>query len=164
LHTKEPPMYSLDYHRPTSLGEATKLLADRQDAKILAGGQTLIPVLKQRLAQPSDLIDIGRLSELQGITREENALIIGAGTRHATVASSQVVRSAIPALAFLASEIGDPQVRHMGTLGGSIANNDPSADYPSAVLALDATVQTTKRSIAADDFFTGLFETALERD
>jgi len=157
-------MYSFSYHRPASLSEAATLLAERGDAKILAGGQTLIPVLKQRLTQPSDLIDIGRLPELQGITREPNTLVIGAGMRHAAVAGSDVVRSAIPALAFLAGEIGDPQVRHMGTLGGSIANNDPSADYPAALLALGATVHTTKRSIPADAFFVGLFETALARD
>lgn len=157
-------MYAFNYHRPASLAEAAGLLAANEEAKLLAGGQTLIPVLKQRLARPSDLIDIGQLSELQGIAREGGTLVIGAAARHAAVASSDVVRAAVPALAFLAGEIGDPQVRHMGTLGGSIANNDPSADYPAALLALNATVHTTKRSIPADSFFTGLFETALARD
>jgi aerobic carbon-monoxide dehydrogenase medium subunit len=157
-------MYDFTYHRPASLAEAARLLADNEEAKLLAGGQTLIPVLKQRLARPSGLIDIGRLGELQGIGREGQTLVVGAGTRHAAVAGSDVVRSALPALAFLAGEIGDPQVRHMGTLGGSIANNDPSADYPAALLALGATVHTSRRSIPAESFFTGLFQTALERD
>lgn len=154
-------MYSFDYHRPNTLSEAAGLLGRLSEPKILAGGQTLIPVLKQRLARPSDLVDVARLPELQGISRDGGALVIGAGTKHAAVAQSDLVRSTIPALAFLAGEIGDPLVRHMGTLGGSIANNDPSADYPAALLALNATVHTTKRAIAAEKFFTGLFDTAL---
>jgi aerobic carbon-monoxide dehydrogenase medium subunit len=125
---------------------------------------TLIPTLKQRLARPSDLIDLGRIAELKGIKREGNAVVIGAMTRHVEVATSDVVKSAIPALAHLAEGIGDPQVRNRGTIGGSIANNDPAADYPSAVLALNATVITNKRKIAADDFFKGMFETALAPD
>jgi carbon-monoxide dehydrogenase medium subunit len=132
------------------------------DARYLAGGQTLIPTMKQRLAAPADLIDIARIPSLAFIRRESHALVIGAATRHADVAASSDVRSAIPALAILAGEIGDPAVRHKGTLGGSIANNDPAADYPAGVLGLGAIVKTTKRSIAADEFFTGMFETALE--
>ncbi|MGI9333123.1 MAG: FAD binding domain-containing protein, partial [Gammaproteobacteria bacterium] len=126
------------------------------------GGQTLIPTFKQRLARPSHVIDINGIAELAGISRRGGDIVVGATTCHADVASSSEVRTAIPALAALASHIGDPQVRNRGTIGGSIANADPAADYPAAVLALDATVHTNKRSIGADDFFVGLFETALE--
>lgn len=158
-------MYAFDYHRPTSLAEAARLLAGNPEAKLLAGGQTYIPTLKQRLAKPSAVIDLGRIAELRGITEEAGGLTIGAMTRHAEVAGSPLVKRVIPALAALAEEIGDPQVRNRGTLGGSIANNDPAADYPAAVLGLGATVRTSKgRAIAADDFFTGMFETALEPD
>ena len=129
---------------------------------VLAGGQTLIPTLKQRLANPSDVIDLGGIAGLGGVRREGDAIVVGAMTRHAEVASSAEVRNAIPALAALADGIGDPQVRNAGTIGGSIANADPAADYPAAVVGLGATVRTGRRTIAGDDFFTGLFETALE--
>ncbi len=157
-------MYDFKFQRPTSLEAATKALAAADDGKYLAGGMTLIPTMKQRLAQPSDLIDLGAIAELSGIRREGDELVIGATTTHAEVAASEEVRSAIPALAELASHIGDPAVRARGTIGGSIANADPAADYPAAVVGLGATVQTNTRSVAADDFFTGLFETALDDD
>jgi carbon-monoxide dehydrogenase medium subunit len=157
-------MYNFEYHKPRSVAEAAKTIAGAEEGKLLAGGMTLIPTLKQRLAKPSDLVDLGRIPELKGIKREGNAVVIGAMTRHAEVAGSDVVKGAIPALAELAGMIGDPQVRHRGTLGGSIANNDPAADYPAAVLALGATVITNTRKIPADDFFKGMFETALESD
>lgn len=155
-------MYAFDYTRPTSVADAVTTLTKDSDAKPLAGGMTLIPTLKQRLAQPSQLVDLGALPGLSGIRREGDTLIIGAMTRHADVARSEVVAAALPALAALADGIGDAQVRHRGTLGGSIVNHDPAADYPSAVLGLGATVVTDRREIAADDFFTGLFATALE--
>lgn len=154
--------YPFTYRRAASLAEAEAALAAAADAKLLAGGQTLIATMKQRLANPAELIDIARLPELQFVRREGGALVIGAGVRHADVAASGDVMTAIPALSELAAGIGDPAVRHMGTLGGSLANNDPAADYPAAVLALAATVITTRRSIAADDFFQGMFTTALE--
>jgi carbon-monoxide dehydrogenase medium subunit len=158
-------MYAFDYHRPASLAEAAQLLAGNPEAKLLAGGQTYIPTLKQRLAKPAAVIDLGRIAELRGIQEEAGGLTIGAMTRHAEVAESSLVERVIPALAALAEGIGDPQVRNCGTLGGSIANNDPAADYPAAVVGLGATVRTSKgRSIAGDDFFTGMFETALEPD
>lgn len=157
-------MYDFNYHRPTSLAEAASLLAANADAKIVAGGHTFIPTLKQRLAQPSDLIDLGGIAELKGIKEEAGGITIGAMTRHGDVAESALVKQAIPGLAQLAHLIGDPQVRNRGTLGGSISNNDPAADYPAALLALDATVRTNKREIKAQDFFTGMFETALEPD
>jgi len=155
-------MYEFNYQRPTSLDAATKAVAAADDGNYLAGGMTLIPTMKQRLAQPSDLIDLGAIGELSGIRREGDELVIGATTTHAEVAASEEVRSAIPALAALADQIGDPAVRARGTIGGSIANADPAADYPAAVVGLGATVQTNARSVAADDFFTGLFETALD--
>ena len=154
-------MYEFEYHRPTSLDDAAKMLGN-EDAKLVAGGMTLIPTLKQRLAKPSDLVDLGALSQLKGITEEGDAVVIGAMTRHADVNRSPIVQRGIPALAAMAGMIGDPAVRNRGTIGGSIANNDPAADYPAAVVALNATVRTNKREIAADNFFTGLFETALE--
>lgn len=157
-------MYNFNYHRPASLDAAAAALSGAEDGKLLSGGQTLIPTLKQRLASPSDLIDLRGLSELGGISVSGDAVTIGAGTRHADVAESADVAGAIPALAALAGGIGDPAVRNMGTLGGSIANNDPAADYPAAVLGLGATVKTNKREIAGDDFFTGMFETALAED
>jgi carbon-monoxide dehydrogenase medium subunit len=157
-------MYEFNYHRPTSVADAAALLASHEDAKLLAGGQTYLPTLKQRLAQPSDLIDLGGIAELKGIKEEGGGLTIGAMSRHADVAHSAVVKQAIPALAALAELIGDPAVRNRGTIGGSISNNDPAADYPGALLALGATVRTNKREISADDFFSGMFETALERD
>jgi carbon-monoxide dehydrogenase medium subunit len=154
-------MYEFEYHRPTNLDDAAKMLGN-EDAKLVAGGMTLIPTLKLRLAKPSDLVDLAALSQLKGITEEGDAVVIGAMTRHADVNRSPVVQRAIPALAQMAGMIGDPAVRNRGTIGGSIANNDPAADYPAAVVALNATVRTNKREIAADNFFTGLFETALE--
>jgi carbon-monoxide dehydrogenase medium subunit len=153
-------MYDFAYQRPTSVPDAVKLLAD-PEARPLAGGQTLIPVLKQRLNQPSMLVDLSKLG-LAGITVSGNVVRIGAMTTHATVAGSADIKKAIPALAKLAAGIGDPAVRYRGTIGGSLANNDPTADYPAAVLALGATVKTSKRDIAADDYFQGLFATALE--
>ncbi len=155
-------MYQTTYHRPSSVAEAASLLASSEDAKLLAGGHTLIPTMKQRLAAPAHLIDLGRLAELKGITVTATTVTIGAGTTHAAVATSAEVKGAIPALSKLAGGIGDPHVRAAGTIGGSVANDDPAADYPSAVLGLGATVVTNKRSIAADDFFLGLFTTALE--
>jgi carbon-monoxide dehydrogenase medium subunit len=155
-------MYQFDYVKPKSLSEAAKLIEGSEEAKLLAGGQTMLPTMKQRLAAPSQVIDIAGLDELKGIRAEGGALVIGAAARHVDVATSDAVRRSIPALAELASHIGDPHVRNRGTLGGSIANNDPAADYPAALVALGATVRTTKRQIAADDFFLGMFETALE--
>ncbi len=157
-------MYNFDYQRAQNVADAAKTLGAKEEAKLLAGGMTLIPTLKQRLAKPSDLIDLGGIAELKGIKRDGNAVVIGAMTRHVEVATSDVVKGAIPALAHLAELIGDPQVRNRGTIGGSIANNDPAADYPAAVLGLNATVITNKRRIAADDFFKGMFETALAPD
>jgi len=155
-------MYALNYVKAKSVKEAAAYLAKNPEAKLLAGGMTLIPTLKARLAHPTHVVDIAGLPELRGIAVKGGKLAIGAGSKHHDVATSSVVRKAIPALAGLAAEIGDPQVRNRGTLGGSLANNDPAADYPAAVLGLDATVVTTKRSIAADDFFQGMFATALE--
>ncbi|VCU70376.1 Carbon monoxide dehydrogenase medium chain [Pigmentiphaga humi] len=155
-------MYSLSYVRPATLPEALDWLAREPESRPLSGGMTLIPTLKQRLAAPSHLVDLTRLQELRGIALEGGVLKVGAATRHAEVASSDIVRQAIPGLAGLAGLIADPQVRNRGTMGGSVANNDPAADYPSAVLGLGAIVVTSQRRIAADDFFTGMFETALE--
>ncbi len=154
-------MYSTTYHRAASVDEAAALFAKGKEAKFLAGGHTLLPVMKQRLAAPSDVIDIARIKDLIGIEVSGDTVTIKAATPHYDVAMSEAVRKAIPALAHLASVIGDPAVRHRGTIGGSLANNDPAADYPSAVLALGATIKTNKRSIAADDYFKGLFATAL---
>ncbi len=153
-------MYSFDYERPTTLAGAVASLK-AEGAQALAGGQSLLPTLKQRLAQPAKLVDLKGLPGLSGITSTGGQIIIGAATPHATVAASAEVRTAIPALAALAGGIGDPQVRHRGTIGGSLANNDPSACYPAGVLGLGATIVTDRREIAADDYFKGLFETAL---
>jgi carbon-monoxide dehydrogenase medium subunit len=155
-------MYSTTYHRPSSVDEAVALFGKGKEAKYLSGGQTLIPVMKQRLAAPSDVIDLARIKELNGVDISSDTVTVKAATPHYDVASSTAVQNAIGALAHLASTIGDPAVRHRGTIGGSLANNDPAADYPSAVLALGATVRTNKRAIAADDFFKGLFATALQ--
>ncbi len=152
----------LNVMRPTTLADAANAIAANAEASLIAGGQTLIPVIKQRLARPATLVDLGAIPELKGIRREGGALVIGATTTHAEVAHSADVRSAIPALARLAAGIGDPQVRHLGTIGGSVANNDPAADYPAAVLGLGATILTNKRQIEADRYFTGMFSTALE--
>ena len=155
-------MYDFEYHRAASVADATALITSRSEAKLLAGGMSLIPGLKQRLARYSDLVDLGGIAELSGIRREGNALLIGAMTPHAVVAASPEVQKALPALASLAGGIGDPLVRNRGTMGGSIAHSDPAADYPSAVVGLGAAVITNQREIAADDFFLGLFETALK--
>ncbi len=155
-------MYAFQYHRPQSVADAAALLAANSEAKILAGGHTLLPTMKQRLAGPKAIVDLSRVAELKGITKSGNALVIGAMTTHAEVAGSEVIKGAIPNLARLATMIGDAHVRHRGTIGGSVANNDPAADYPAAVLALNATVVTNKREIKADDFFKGLFSTALQ--
>lgn len=155
-------MYNFNYQRPKSLTEALEAFANADDATYLAGGQTLMPVMKQRLAMPSDMIDLASLSDLTGITVSGQTLTIGAMTPHAVVAASDDVESHIPALAELAGMIGDPHVRNRGTIGGSIANNDPAADYPAALVGLNAVVHTNKREIAAGDFFTDIFETALD--
>lgn len=155
-------MIDFDYARPRTLQEALDLLASDPEARPLAGGQTLIPTLKQRLSRPTLLVDLQGVAELRGIEAQDGFVTIGAMTRHAETASDPAVLQAIPALAFLSAGIAHPQVRHLGTMGGSISNNDPAADYPGAVLGLGAEVQTTRRRIAADDFFTGLFSTALE--
>ena len=155
-------MHAFEYHRPSSTKDAIALGSKKDEAKYLAGGQSLVQAMKLRLSSPSDLIDLGTIKELSGIKASGNAVEIGAMTRHADVAASPEVKKAIPALAALAGIIGDRQVRHMGTLGGSIANNDPAADYPAAVLGLGATVITNKRKIEADNYFKGLYETALE--
>ena len=157
-------MYQFDYVRAGTVGEAVNALGGGDEVKLLAGGQTLLPTLKQRLAQPTSLVDLGGIAELTAIRKDGDKLVIGAMATHAAVATNADVSSAIPALAKLAGGIGDPQVRHRGTIGGSLANNDPSADYPSAVLALNATVVTNQRQIAADDFFQGMFTTALEEN
>ena len=155
-------MYSFEYHRPDSVQNAAALRADADDAIYLAGGQTLIPTLKQRLASPTDVIDLSRVAGLRGIQVTNDRVSIGAMTTHGEVASSADVKRAIPALSYLASEIGDAQVRNRGTIGGSVANSDPAADYPAAVIGLGATVRTHRRTIAADAYFRDLFETALE--
>ncbi|MEM7407303.1 MAG: xanthine dehydrogenase family protein subunit M [Pseudomonadota bacterium] len=157
-------MYDFTYHRPASLAEALNLLAEAEDPKIVAGGMTLLPTMKQRLAQPSDLIDLGGLGDMRGVNRDGDAFVVGAMTRHVEVAANPELLAQLPALAELAEMIGDPQVRNRGTMGGSVANADPAADYPAAVVGLNATVTTNQRSIAADDFFVDLFETALEED
>ena len=157
-------MREFNFHRPTSVSEAVALLRERPDGKLLAGGQSLLPVLKLEMAQPSDLVSLAALLDLKGVRLDGPKVMIGALTTHAEVAHAAEVRAHIPALARLADNIGDAQVRNRGTLGGSIAHADPSADYPAALVALGATVKTDRRTIAADDFFTGLFETALEPD
>lgn len=161
-------MYPFVHHRPATLAAAVAAAVSVQAAagepRYLAGGQTLLPPLKMRLARVSDLIDLGRVPGLRGVAYEEGALRIGAMTRHAEVAAAEEVRARCPALARLAEGIGDPHIRNMGTLGGSLANNDPAADYAAAVLALGAQVRTDRRDIDADSFFTGMFETALEPD
>src|SRR3979409_1665087 len=154
-------MYETIYHRPSTVAEAVATFAKGAESKYLAGGHTLLPVMKQRLASPSDVIDLGRIKDLIGVEVSADAVTIKAATTHYDVAGSGAVQKAIPALAHLASQIGDPAVRYRGTLGGSIANNDPAADYPAAVLALGATIKTNKRSIAAHDFFKGRFAPAL---
>lgn len=157
-------MYETTYLRASSLEDALAWLREHEDARPLSGGMTLIPTLKQRLAAPSHLIDLTRIEAMRGVSAEGGVLRVGALMKHAEIAASSVVVAAIPALAQLANVIADPQVRNRGTMGGSVANNDPAADYPSAVLALDARVITSQRRIAADDYFVDTFETALEPD
>jgi aerobic carbon-monoxide dehydrogenase medium subunit len=153
-------MYNFEYANPSTVDEAAAALAAGGQA--LAGGQTLLATMKQRLAAPETLIDLGKISGLSGVKKDGNTLVVGAMTRHMDVANNDLVKANIPALAALAGQIGDRQVRARGTLGGSVANNDPAACYPSAVLALNATVHTNKRTVAADDFFQGMYTTALE--
>jgi aerobic carbon-monoxide dehydrogenase medium subunit len=155
-------MYETIYHRPSSVDEAAAMFAKGSESKYLAGGHTLIPVMKQRLASPSDVIDLARIKDLVGIEAAGDTLTIKAATTYFDIMQSPDVKKSIPAIAHLTSMLGDPAVRYRGTIGGSIANNDPAADYPAALLALGATVKTNKRSISADDFFQGLFTTALE--
>jgi len=157
-------MQDFEFHRPENVAGAVTAQKRAKDGKFLGGGQSLIPVMKLGLAAPSDLVSVAGLKELRGIRREGKDLVVGAGTTHAEVAGSAEVRAAIPALADLAAHIGDPQVRNRGTLGGSLAHDDPAADYPAAVLALGATVQTDRRTLAADAFFVGMFQTALQPD
>jgi len=157
-------MYAFKYHQPTTVRQAANLLAKFPEAKVLAGGHSLIPVMKLRLASPSDIIDINKVEGLSGIEVKGRSVVIGAMTRHFEVAGSQTLKDILPALAGVPGSIGDPHVRHRGTIGGSVANNDPNADYPAACLGLGATIITNKRRIAADDFFTGMFSTALEPD
>ncbi|HJW52544.1 MAG TPA: xanthine dehydrogenase family protein subunit M [Burkholderiaceae bacterium] len=154
-------MESMHYHRPASVADAVKLAGQHGDDKILAGGQSMLPSMRLGLLSPTGWIDLAGIAELRGIRVDGNAVVIGAMTTHAEVAASKDVQSRIPALAQLAGGIGDRQVRNRGTIGGSLANNDPAACYPAAVLGLGATVQTERRKIAADEFFKGLFETAL---
>jgi carbon-monoxide dehydrogenase medium subunit len=155
-------MYEFNYHKASSIADAAAFLARNADAKLLAGGQTLIAAMKLRLAAPPDLVDLGAIAELRGIKVEGGTLSVGAMASHAAVAASKEVTQSIPALAALAATIGDRMVRNMGTIGGSVANNDPAADYPAGVLGLGATVNTNKRKIAADQFFKGMYETALD--
>src|ERR1700761_7971675 len=155
-------MYETHYHRASSVDDAVALFGKGSEAKFLAGGQTLLPVMKQRLAAPSDVIDIGKIKDLVGTEASGDTLTIKAATPYYDIMTSAEVKKAIPAIAELTAMLGDPAVRHRGTIGGSIANNDPAADYPAALIALGATVKTDKRSIPADDFFKGLFTTALE--
>jgi len=155
-------MYPVKYHKATSIADATAALSGGEDATLLAGGQTLLATMKQHLADPSDLVDIRSIDGMNGVTVAGDVLTIGAATTHADVAENADVQKLCPALADLASHIGDPAVRNVGTIGGSIANNDPAADYPAAMLALSATIVTNTREIAADDYFEGLFDTALE--
>jgi aerobic carbon-monoxide dehydrogenase medium subunit len=152
-------MRSFDYHRPTAVDQAVALVAG--EARPLAGGMSLIPSMKLRLAAPSALVDLSAIAGLSKIDLKGKTLTIGAMSTHDAVSRSETVRSAIPALAALAGMIGDPQVRNRGTIGGSLANNDPTADYPAAVLALGATIVTDRREIAAGVYFKGMFETAL---
>lgn len=155
-------MYEFNYRKVDSVAAAVEALQGSDDGKLLAGGQTMLPTMKHRLASPSDIVDLAGVTELKGISIAGDSVIIGAMTTHAEVAASSDIQAAIPALAKLAGNIGDPAVRNRGTIGGSIANNDPAADYPAAVIALGATVKTNQREIPGDEFFTEMFETALE--
>jgi aerobic carbon-monoxide dehydrogenase medium subunit len=155
-------MHAFEYHRPSSTKDAVSLGEKKDEGRYLAGGQSLVQAMKLRLSSPTDLIDLGTIKDLAFVKASGSAVEIGAMTRHADVAGSKEVQKAIPALAMLAGIIGDRQVRHMGTIGGSLANSDPAADYPAAVLGLGATITTNKRKIEADSYFKGLFETALQ--
>jgi len=155
-------MYEFNYQKASSIADAAAKLGAGADARLLAGGQTLIAAMKLRLATPTDVIDLGGIAELRGIKADNSGVTIGAMTTHTEVASSKDVNKQIPALADLAESIGDPMVRNMGTIGGSVANNDPAADYPAGLVGLGATIKTNQREISADDFFTGMFMTALE--
>ncbi len=155
-------MYDFEYQRATSVGDAISKHSAADDPRFLAGGMTLIPVLKQRLDQPTDIVDLGDLEDMRGISEEGGSIVIKAMTTHHTVNTSELVASKIPALAYLAGTFGDKMVRNRGTIGGSLATNDPAASYPSAVLALNATIKTNSREIPADEFFLGMFDTALE--
>jgi carbon-monoxide dehydrogenase medium subunit len=157
-------MYPFTYHRPKTLAQARELFGGGADAAFLSGGHTLLPTLKARLAAPSDLVDLTGIAEMRGVAEIEGGVRIGGGVTHAEVFRDPIVNDRLPVLARLAGSIGDRHVRHRGTIGGSVANNDPAADYPSAVLGLGATVVTDRRSLAADDYFTGLYETAREPD
>jgi carbon-monoxide dehydrogenase medium subunit len=157
-------MYETKYHKASSVTEAVSLMGAADDGKLLSGGQTLLPTMKAHLAAPSDLVDVSGIADMNGISVSGGTVTIGAATTHAEVAGNAALRGACAAVADLAANIGDPAVRHVGTLGGSIANNDPAADYPAALLALGATIKTNAREMAAADFFAGLFETALEDD
>jgi len=156
-------MYAVEFQQPDNLADAASMLAST-GGRALAGGQSLVAAMKLRLSQPGTLVDLSLIPDLKGIRKDGDRLAIGAMTRHAEVASSDVVKGAMPALASLAEGIGDRQVRNMGTIGGSIANNDPAADWPAAVLACDATIRTSQRALGADEFFKGMFETALAQD
>ena len=155
-------MHNFNYHRAKDVADAAALLSQGEDPKLLAGGMTLLPTLKNRLAAPTDLIDLAKINDLRGITVSAGEVVVKAMTQHAVVAGSEEIKKVLPALAQLAGNIGDPAVRHRGTMGGSVANADPAADYPAAVVGLDATIETNQRKIAADEFFVSLFETALE--
>jgi aerobic carbon-monoxide dehydrogenase medium subunit len=155
-------MYDFAYHKPSSVADAVKLLSADPDARPISGGQTLLPALKHRLNKPTSLVDLSGIAELKGVKREGDKITVGALTKHFEVQTNPDIKAAIPALAYMAGVLGDIQVRNRGTMGGSVANNDPAADYPAAVLGLGATVVTDKRRIPADDFFQGMFTTALE--
>ena len=157
-------MYDFAYHKPSSVAEAVAILSADPEAKPISGGQTLLPALKHRLNRPTALVDLSGIAELKSVTQEGNDLVVGAMVKHVEVATNPLIKGAIPSLAAMASTIGDTQVRNRGTMGGSCANNDPAADYPAAALALGATFVTDKRSIPADEFFVGMFTTALEPD
>lgn len=157
-------MYETKYHKASSVAEAVSLMGSADDGKFLSGGQTLLPTMKARLAAPTDLIDVSGIAEMNGVSVSGNTVTIGAATTHAQVAGDAALQKACGSVACMAAGIGDPAVRHLGTIGGSIANNDPAADYPAALLALGATIKTSARELSAADFFVGLFETALKDD
>jgi carbon-monoxide dehydrogenase medium subunit len=157
-------MYAFTFHRPTTVRQAVNLLAKNEDAKLLAGGHSLIPVMKLRLANPPVLIDLSKVEGISGVELKGRSIVIGAMTKHVEVANSQATKDNLPALAEVPGSIGDPHVREAGTIGGSVANNDPNADYPAACLGLGATIITSKRKVPSDEFFTGMFSTALEPD